>query len=52
MVWTKPIRPETAGAEGEFKQQIGRPALQRQFASEAANRPFSELTAGTNQQLP
>ncbi|MFF3484250.1 4-hydroxybenzoate 3-monooxygenase [Streptomyces sp. NPDC002701] len=34
--------------EGEFKKQIARAELQRQFASESANKLFSELTAGTN----
>ncbi|MCX5213584.1 hypothetical protein OG689_30680 [Kitasatospora sp. NBC_00240] len=37
-----------AGYEGEFKKQIARAELQRQFASESANKLFSELTAGTN----
>lgn len=36
------------GFEGEFKKQIARAELQRQFASESANKLFSELTAGTN----
>ncbi len=36
------------GYEGEFKKQIARAELQRQFASESANKLFSELTAGTN----
>lgn len=36
------------GYEGEFKKKIARAELQRQFASESANKLFSELTAGTN----
>ncbi|MER5433864.1 4-hydroxybenzoate 3-monooxygenase [Streptomyces sp. NPDC002588] len=36
------------GFEGEFKKRIARAELQRQFASESANKLFSELTAGTN----
>ncbi|WP_064458048.1 4-hydroxybenzoate 3-monooxygenase [Streptomyces hygroscopicus] len=36
------------GYEGEFRKQIARAELQRQFASEAANKLFSELMAGTN----
>ncbi|MGW4733089.1 4-hydroxybenzoate 3-monooxygenase [Streptomyces shenzhenensis] len=36
------------GYEGEFRKQIARAELQRQFTSAAANRLFSELTAGTN----
>ncbi|WP_460068387.1 4-hydroxybenzoate 3-monooxygenase [Streptomyces sp. YKOK-I1] len=34
--------------EGEFKKQIARAELQRQFTSDAANKLFGELTAGTN----
>lgn len=34
--------------EGDFKKRIARAELQRQFASESANKLFSELTAGTN----
>ncbi|MEU9794995.1 4-hydroxybenzoate 3-monooxygenase [Streptomyces sparsogenes] len=37
-----------AGFEGEFKRQVARAELQRQFASASANKLFSELTAGTN----
>ncbi|GAA2607490.1 4-hydroxybenzoate 3-monooxygenase [Paractinoplanes durhamensis] len=33
---------------GEFRQQIARAELQRQFTSPAANRLFSELTSGVN----
>ncbi|MEU4236940.1 4-hydroxybenzoate 3-monooxygenase [Actinoplanes sp. NPDC026619] len=33
---------------GEFRKQVARAELQRQFDSPAANRLFSELTAGTN----
>ena len=33
---------------GEFRKQAARAELQRQFASSAANRLFSELTAGVN----
>jgi p-hydroxybenzoate 3-monooxygenase len=33
---------------GEFRKKIARAELQRQFASPAANRLFSELTAGVN----
>ncbi|GAA2712249.1 4-hydroxybenzoate 3-monooxygenase [Actinoplanes palleronii] len=33
---------------GEFRKQVARAELQRQFTSPAANRLFSELTAGTN----
>ncbi|WNE98371.1 4-hydroxybenzoate 3-monooxygenase [Streptomyces luomodiensis] len=36
------------GYEGEFRKQIARAELQRQFTSDAANKLFSELTAGTN----
>ncbi|MDT0436389.1 MULTISPECIES: 4-hydroxybenzoate 3-monooxygenase [Streptomyces] len=36
------------GYEGAFKKQIARAELQRQFTSEAANKLFSELAAGTN----
>jgi p-hydroxybenzoate 3-monooxygenase len=36
------------GYEGEFRKQIARAELQRQFTSSAANKLFSELTAGTN----
>ncbi|MHC3473521.1 4-hydroxybenzoate 3-monooxygenase [Streptomyces sp. 7R007] len=36
------------GYEGEFKKQIARAELQRLFASEPANKLFSELAAGTN----
>ncbi|MFT3889012.1 MAG: 4-hydroxybenzoate 3-monooxygenase [Arachnia sp.] len=34
--------------DGEFAKQIARAELQRQFLSPAANRLFSELTAGVN----
>ncbi|MGW5101983.1 4-hydroxybenzoate 3-monooxygenase [Streptomyces sp. NPDC004100] len=34
--------------EGEFRKQVARAELRRQFASEAAGRLFGELTAGTN----
>jgi len=34
--------------EGEFRKQIARAELQRQFTSPAANRLFSELTSGVN----
>jgi p-hydroxybenzoate 3-monooxygenase len=34
--------------EGEFRKQVARAELQRQFTSPAANRLFSELTAGVN----
>ena len=37
-----------ASYEGEFRKQIARAELERQFVSPAANRLFSELTAGTN----
>jgi p-hydroxybenzoate 3-monooxygenase len=33
--------------EGEFRRQLARAELRRQFESEAANRVFSELTSGT-----
>ncbi len=33
---------------GEFRKQVARAELQRQFASPAANRLFAELAAGTN----
>ncbi|MER8033333.1 4-hydroxybenzoate 3-monooxygenase [Streptomyces bauhiniae] len=33
---------------GEFRKLVARAELQRQFTSEAANRLFGELTAGTN----
>ncbi|MGN9788107.1 4-hydroxybenzoate 3-monooxygenase [Nonomuraea sp. ZG12] len=36
------------GYEGEFRKQIARAELQRQFTSDAANKLFSELTTGTN----
>ncbi|MEU9137471.1 4-hydroxybenzoate 3-monooxygenase [Streptomyces sp. NPDC048404] len=36
------------GYEGEFRKQIARAELQRQFTSDAANKLFGELTAGTN----
>ncbi|MFI8346870.1 4-hydroxybenzoate 3-monooxygenase [Streptomyces sp. NPDC085596] len=36
------------GHAGEFRKQVARAELQRQFTSEAANRLFGELTAGTN----
>jgi p-hydroxybenzoate 3-monooxygenase len=36
------------GHEGEFRKQVARAELQRQFTSDAANKLFSELTAGTN----
>ncbi|MFJ8114174.1 4-hydroxybenzoate 3-monooxygenase [Streptomyces sp. NPDC096132] len=36
------------GYEGEFRKQIARAELQRQFTSDAANKLFSELTAGIN----
>ncbi|WP_229758861.1 hydroxybenzoate 3-monooxygenase [Peterkaempfera bronchialis] len=36
------------GYEGEFRKQVARAELQRQFTSDAANKLFSELTAGTN----
>jgi p-hydroxybenzoate 3-monooxygenase len=36
------------GYEGQFRKQVARAELQRQFASDAANKLFSELTAGTN----
>jgi p-hydroxybenzoate 3-monooxygenase len=32
--------------EGEFRKQVARAELRRQFESEAANRAFSELTSG------
>ncbi|MFS8200395.1 FAD-dependent monooxygenase [Streptomyces sp. CWNU-52B] len=35
-----------ASYEGEFRKQIARAELQRQFSSPAANRLFSELSAG------
>jgi p-hydroxybenzoate 3-monooxygenase len=34
--------------EGEFRKQIARAELQRQFTSDAANKLFGELTAGIN----
>ncbi|WP_436532706.1 4-hydroxybenzoate 3-monooxygenase [Actinoplanes sp. HUAS TT8] len=34
-------------SEGEFRKQVARAELRRQFESEAANRVFSELTSGT-----
>ena len=34
--------------EGEFRKQVARAELQRQFTSPAANRLFGELTAGVN----
>ncbi|MEV0938123.1 4-hydroxybenzoate 3-monooxygenase [Streptomyces phaeochromogenes] len=36
------------GYEGEFRKQVARAELQRQFTSDAANKLFSELAAGTN----
>ena len=36
------------GHEGEFRKRIARAELQRLFTSEAANKLFGELTAGTN----
>ncbi|MFI0446470.1 4-hydroxybenzoate 3-monooxygenase [Actinomadura sp. 6N118] len=36
------------GYEGEFRKQVARAELQRQFTSDAANKLFSELIAGTN----
>lgn len=36
------------GHEGEFRKRIARAELQRQFTSDAANKLFGELTAGTN----
>ncbi|MCX4817476.1 4-hydroxybenzoate 3-monooxygenase [Streptomyces sp. NBC_01239] len=36
------------GYEGEFRKQIARAELQRQFTSDAANKLFGELIAGTN----
>lgn len=36
------------GYGGEFRKQVARAELQRQFTSDAANKLFSELTAGTN----
>ncbi|MEU8608027.1 4-hydroxybenzoate 3-monooxygenase [Actinoplanes sp. NPDC048791] len=35
-----------ASYEGEFRKQVARAELRRQFESEAANRVFSELTSG------
>jgi p-hydroxybenzoate 3-monooxygenase len=37
-----------ASYEGEFRKQVARAELQRQFTSPAANRLFGELTAGVN----
>jgi len=37
-----------ASYEGEFRKQIARAELERQFRSPAANRLFGELTAGLN----
>lgn len=37
-----------ASYEGEFRKQIARAELRRQFSSPTANRLFSELTAGVN----
>lgn len=37
-----------ASYEGEFRKQIARAELERQFTSPAANRLFGELTAGVN----
>ncbi|MFE3941262.1 4-hydroxybenzoate 3-monooxygenase [Streptomyces sp. NPDC059118] len=37
-----------ASHAGEFRKQIARAELQRQFASPAANQLFSELTSGVN----
>jgi p-hydroxybenzoate 3-monooxygenase len=37
-----------ASYEGEFRKQVARAELQRQFTSEAANRLFGELTSGVN----
>ncbi|MFI1409743.1 4-hydroxybenzoate 3-monooxygenase [Streptomyces sp. NPDC020707] len=36
------------GYEGEFRKQVARAELQRQFTSQAANKLFGELAAGTN----
>ncbi|MFE2583711.1 4-hydroxybenzoate 3-monooxygenase [Streptomyces sp. NPDC059378] len=36
------------GYEGEFRKQVARAELQRQFTSDTANKLFGELTAGTN----
>ncbi|MCA2228164.1 4-hydroxybenzoate 3-monooxygenase [Nonomuraea aurantiaca] len=36
------------GYEGEFRKQVARAELQRQFTSDAANKLFSEFMAGTN----
>ena len=37
-----------ASYEGEFRKQVARAELQRQFTSEAASKLFGELTAGVN----
>ncbi|MGY5035395.1 FAD-dependent monooxygenase [Streptomyces sp. 900116325] len=37
-----------ASHEGEFRKQIARAELQRQFTSPAANQLFSELTSGVS----
>ncbi|WP_062650217.1 4-hydroxybenzoate 3-monooxygenase [Streptomyces maremycinicus] len=37
-----------SGHEGEFRKEVARAELRRQFTSDAANKLFSELTAGTN----
>jgi p-hydroxybenzoate 3-monooxygenase len=37
-----------ASYEGDFRKEVARAELQRQFASPTANRLFSELTAGLN----
>ncbi|MGQ4432780.1 4-hydroxybenzoate 3-monooxygenase [Streptomyces sp. SAS_260] len=36
------------GYEGEFRKQVARAELRRQFTSDAANKLFGELIAGTN----
>ncbi|MFJ2259670.1 4-hydroxybenzoate 3-monooxygenase [Streptomyces sp. NPDC087844] len=36
------------GYEGEFRKQVARAELRRQFTSDAANKLFGELAAGTN----
>ncbi|MFJ5836753.1 hypothetical protein ACIQGO_08285 [Streptomyces shenzhenensis] len=37
---------------GEFRKQVARAELERQFNSPTANRLFSELSAGVNQPRP
>jgi p-hydroxybenzoate 3-monooxygenase len=48
--WILEVMPNAGDPSyaGEFRKQIARAELQRQFSSPAANRLFGELAAGTN----